>query len=705
MAETVKPLKKSLAKAAESADLSAPALYINRELSLLDYQQRVLAQAAETRHPLLERVKFVAIVARNLDEFFMVRVSDLEEQAEAGLVQLSPDRMTPAQQLSTIRRRVISLLNEQRSILTEKLIPELADQGIRIVRLEDLTTAQRAGLRTYFEQEVFPVLTPLAVDPGHPFPHISNLSVNLAVELAGEGDETRFARLKIPDVISRLIHVESVLKQHVESKKAKYSFIWLEDLVAMHLSSLFPGVPVLASYVFQVIRDADVEFHEEEGSDLRMSVEQGLRRRRFGEPVRLTVETGMPDHIRTLLARSLKIDQDEIYPVDRPLGLDSLMQLASIDRPDLKYPSLVPRLPATFTPGEGIFTVLDRHDVLVHHPYDSFAPVVDLLTVAARDKDVLAIKMTLYRVGPDSPVVQALLDAVNHGKQVAVLVELKARFDEQSNIEWARELERAGVHVVYGFVGLKTHAKVALVVRKEQGVIKRYVHVGTGNYNAQTARSYEDLGLFTSNPEFGADATDLFNFLTGYSQQTSYRRFLVAPLNLRDCLLQRIEREIKHHQQSGNGHIIFKMNNLVDKEFIEALYRASQAGVKIELILRTLSCLRPDVPGVSENIRVVSLVGRFLEHSRVYYFHNNGEPEMYLGSADLMPRNLDYRVEVLAPVLQTEIRERIMREVLRAQLEDTANAWEECPDGSYYRLRPASGKPPFDTQARLADGK
>lgn len=699
MAESVKPLKKALVKAAESSDLSAPALYVNRELSLLEFQQRVLTQATEPRHPLLDRVRFLAIVSGNLNEFFMVRVSDLEDQLDAGLMQFSPDRMTPAQQLAAIRRRVLSLMAEQRRVFHDTLCPELADQGIRLVSLRDLTTAQRAGLRTYFEQEVFPVLTPLAVDPGHPFPHISNLSVNLAVELAGEsGEETRFARVKIPDVIPRLVHVESILNQHVEGKRAKYSFIWLEDLISTHVSALFPGIPVLASYLFQVVRDADIEFHEEEGTDLRMSVEQGLRRRRFGEPVRLTVETSMPEHIRTLVGSSLKVSPSAVYAVDRPLAMESLMQLASIDRPDLKYPPLVPRLPPLVSPSEGIFSVLDRHDVLVHHPYDSFAPVVDLLTVAARDPHVLAIKMTLYRVGTDSPVVQALLDAVNHNKQVAVLVELKARFDEQSNIEWARELERAGVHVVYGFVGLKTHAKVALIVRKEHGTIRRYVHVGTGNYNVSTARAYTDLGLFTSDPDFGADASDLFNYLTGYSQQTGYRRFLVAPLNLREGLLQRIYREITLHQQHGDGHIIFKMNNLVDKEFIEALYRASQTGVKVDLIVRTISCLRPGIPGVSDNIRVLSLVGRFLEHSRVYYFRNGEEPEVYLGSADLMPRNLDHRVEVLFPVRQVDLRERIVRDILRIQQEDTANAWAEQPDGTYVRVQPSPGQKTFDSQ-------
>lgn len=683
----------------EPVDLDNAKLYINRELSLLEYHRRVLAQASDTRHPLLDRIKFLAHASEGLDEFFMVRVSDLQDQIDAGLVELAPDRMTPAQQLAAIRRKVIELFAEERRVLCEDLLPALADQGIRIVELQDLTPPQRAGLRTYFEREIFPVLTPLAVDPAHPFPHISNQSVNLAVELQGEGTERRFARVKVPNVIPRLLHVESILNQHVTGKKAKYTFVWLDQLVATNLSTLFPGIPVLASYAFRVVRDADIEIHQEEGADLRITVERGLRQRRFGEPVLLTVEDKMPSHIRSLLAASLKVGPESIYSAEQPLGLDSFMQLSSIDRPDLKYPPIVPRIPGRIAGGESITAVIEQQDILVHHPYDSFAPVVDLLTSAARDENTLAIKQTLYRVGTDAPVVRALLDAVNHGKQVAVLVELKARFDEASNIEWARELERAGVHVVYGFAGLKTHAKVALIVRKERNGIRRYVHVGTGNYNVQTARGYTDLGLFTADTDFGADASDLFNFLTGYSEQTAYRRFLVAPLNLRQGLLMRIEREIQQHRRSGDGHLIFKMNSLGDKDFIEALYRASQAGVQVDLIIRGISALRPGVKGVSENIRVMSLVGRFLEHSRIYYFHNGGNAEMYAGSADLLPRNLDHRVEVLFPILDGDLRERILRDILSVQLRDNVNTWLERSDGSYVRIQPKPGEAPFDSQA------
>jgi polyphosphate kinase len=681
----------------EQIDLNAPSLYVNRELSLLEFQQRVLAQAEDPRHPLLERVKFLAIVASNLDEFFMVRVSDLQDEIDEGLVTLLPDRMTPAQQLAAIRKRVTALFGQQRRILSDHLLPELEHNGIRIVDLHELTTNQRAGLRSYFEDEVFPVLTPLAVDPGHPFPHISNLSVNLAVELAGDGAETRFARVKIPDVLPRLLHVEAILGQQSAGKRSKYTFVWLDQLIAANLSSLFNGVPVLASYGFRVIRDADIEIHEEEGADLRLSVERGLRARRFGETVSLQVEKTMPEHMRALLAERLAAKPDEVYSVDPPLGFDSFMQLASIDRPDLKYPPQVPRLPAAVGGGEPILGAVERRDVLVELPYDSFAPVVDFIASAARDENVLAIKQTLYRVGTDAPVVRALLDAVNRGKQVAVLVELKARWDEASNIEWARELERAGVHVAYGFWGLKTHAKVALIVRKGPDGIRRYVHVGTGNYNVATARAYTDLGLFTTDPDFGADATDLFNYLTGYSQQASYRRFLVAPVNVRQELLARIDREIRLHQKDGKGHLIFKMNSLGDAEFIRALYRASQAGVRVDLIVRGICCLKPGILGASDNIRVVSIVGRFLEHSRAYYFRNGGEAELYLGSADLLPRNLNNRVEVLFPVQDPELRERVVTDVLRSQLRDTVNAWDEKPDGTYERIRPTGGDA-FDSQ-------
>jgi polyphosphate kinase len=692
------PSAQSATRTAKSRpDLSSPSLYINRELSLLQFQRRVLAQATDARHPLLERLKYIAIVSSNLDEFFMVRVSDLMDEIAAGATGLGPDRMSPGEQLRAVRPEIMDLLHEQRRILKEELLPQLAAQNIRIASLDDLTSKQRAALRTYFEQQIFPIITPLAVDHGHPFPHISNLSVNLAVELQGDG-ELLFARVKIPDVIDRLVHLDAI--PGGSGNGSGHTYVWLDDLVSLNLSSLFPGVPVLSCHSFRVIRDADIEVHEEEGVDLRMSMEQGLRQRRFGEPVALFVDKSMPERIRQTLSRRLRLGPESIYAIDKPLGLESFNEITKLDRPDLKYPRLVPRVPGPVLVADSMFDAIDRHDLLVHHPYESFAPVVDFLIEAARDEQVLAVKQTMYRVGTDSPIVQALLEAVNRGKQVAVLVELKARFDEESNIEWARELERAGVHVSYGFTGLKTHAKVALIVRKNrQGGIRRYVHVATGNYNPETARGYTDLGLFTADPDFGADATDLFNYLTGYSQQTRYRKFLVAPFDLRPSLLSKIEREIEQHKQSGKGHLIFKVNSVADPEFMRALYRASEAGVKVDLIARGVCSLRPDVPGVSEHIRVVSLIGRFLEHSRVFWFHNGGNAEMYCGSADLLPRNLDHRVEVLFPISDPDIRERIYRDVLQVQLRDTVNAWEEEPSGAYHRVKPAAGENPFDSQA------
>jgi polyphosphate kinase len=680
-------------------DLSSPSLYINRELSLLQFQRRVLAQATDPRHPLLERLRFISIVSSNMDEFFMVRVSELMDQVESGVTSIPPDGMTPVQQLAACRIEAMEIFHEQRRILNDELLPELAKQGIRIARISELSAAQRAALRTYFEQQVFPVITPLAVDPGHPFPHISNLSNNLAVELQGE-EEIRFARVKIPDVLPRLIHLESILEGAGQKSATSYTYVWLDDLVSLNLSSLFPGIPVLSCHSFRVIRDADIEIHEEEGGDLSTSMEQVLRRRRFGEPVALFVEPAMPRRVRTLLMQRLDLDTASVYELEKPLGLYDMSQIVSADRPDLKYPRLVPRIPPALTPGEPVFSVLNRHDVLVYHPYESFAPIVELLATAARSDDVLAIKQTLYRVGPDSPVVQALLDAAERGKQVATLVELKARFDEESNLEWAREMEREGVHVVYGLMGLKTHSKVALIIRKDgNGGIRRYVHVATGNYNPQTARLYTDIGLLTSDPDFGADATDLFNYLTGYSRQTTYRQFLVAPLNLRQELLARIDREIEQHKKHGHGHLMFKVNSIADAEFMRALYRASQAGVQVDLIVRGICSLRAGVPGVSENIRVVSIVGRFLEHARCYWFYNNGEPELYCGSADLLPRNLDHRVEVVFPVKDPTLRERIVRDVLEAELRDTVNAWYEQADGQYVRVQTPDGEKPFDSQA------
>src|SRR5256885_7893982 len=530
---------------------------------------------------------------------------------------------------------------------------------------------------SYFEREIFPVLTPLAVDPGHRFPHISNRSLNLAVSITDPSlKEPRFARVKVPPSLPRLVPVP-VLSENAHT----VAFVWIEQVIAAHLNMLFPGFDVLESYPFRVLRDADIELQEDEPSDLLESIEQGIRERRFGCVVDLAVNPSMPPRIRSLLLDNLEITENDLTIIDGHLGLSDLMELYSLERPDLKDPPFTPRQPAALRKEQNLFTTIREHDILMHHPYDSFNSVVDFIRAAAHDPHVLAIKQTLYRVGTHSPVVDMLLEAIENGKQVAVLVELKARFDEENNIEWARELERVGVHVVYGLIGLKTHAKVALVVRREADGLRRYVHLGTGNYNATTARIYEDLGLFTCRPDFGADASDLFNALTGYSRQTHYRKLLVAPTGLRQGIVERIEREMRIQKQQGNGHLIFKMNALVDPEIIDMLYRASQTGMRIDLSIRGMCCLRPGIPGISDNIRVTSLVGRFLEHSRIFYFGNGGDEEIWLGSADMMQRNLNNRVETLFPIEDPVLRTAIHENLLDKVMMDTVNASELKADG------------------------
>ncbi len=686
---------------APTRDLAAPELYINRELSWIEFNRRVLEDAADPRHPLLERVKFLSIYNSNLDEFYMIRVSGLKEQLQSGVTETAPDGLTVSEQLQAIRRVLEPLTIEQRALFNLDLNPALAEQGIRIADLAALSAQERESLRIYFDREIFPVLTPLAFDPGHPFPHISNLSLNLAVMVTDPKEGERFARIKIPSVLPRLVPVPSVAEDGTPAAAGRrQSFIWLEQLVAAHLSSLFPGLEVVESYAFRVIRDADIEIQEDEAADLSRSVEASLLERRFGSVVQLTVEPAMPPRLRTLLAGNLRIGAEDVYAEEGHLGLTDLSELLRLDRPDLKDPPFAPRIPPVLrAAGEDAFEAIKRQDVLLHHPYDSFTPLVDLIQTAARDPQVLAIKQTLYRVGSHAPVVDALMEAAGQGKQVAVLVELKARWDEENNIEWARALEKAGVHVAYGMVGLKTHAKIALVVRKEQDGIRRYVHLGTGNYNAATARIYTDLGLLTCNPELGADASDLFNYLTGYSTQSIYRRLLVGPISLRSSLLERIEREILAHEARGEGRLIFKMNSLVDAEIIQALYRASRTGVRIDLLVRGVCCLRPGIEDISEHIRVTSIVGRFLEHSRIYYFRNGGDEEIYLGSADLMPRNLDRRVETLFPIDDPGLRTWLRADMLDAYLRDTVNARVLEADGGYRRVAPSPGEQPFDCQA------
>ncbi|MEA3338196.1 MAG: polyphosphate kinase 1, partial [Chloroflexota bacterium] len=678
-------------------------------------------------HPLLERVKFLAIFSSNLDEFFMIRVSGLKHQVSAGTVELPPDGKTPSEQLAAIRERLLPMLDQATTCWRSDLKPKLEQEGIYIRSYEDLSEAEQRWLTDYFLREVFPVLTPLVFDPGHPFPHISNLSLNLTVALRDpDHGIMHFGRVKVPAMLPRLIELPRNLDQDPEilvaddadhsssngkgpgsqtsEHHARQDFVWLEEVVAANLSYLYPGVDVVEAYAFRVTRNADMEIQEDEADDLLRTIERSIRQRRFGPVVRLEIDQSMPRDMRDLLMQNLAVDAHDVYESSEPLGMVSLMRLMEIDRYDLKDRPFVPHEPAVFSGGDSIFSIIRRGDILLHHPYDSFSHVVDFITAAADDPNVLAIKQTLYRVGSNSPVVKALMQARENGKQVTVLVELKARFDEENNIVWAKALERAGVHVVYGLLGLKTHCKIALVVRREPGGIRRYVHMGTGNYNASTARVYTDLGMFTCNPDIGADASELFNFLTGYSKQRRFRELLVAPVSLRDGMADLIRREIEHQKHGQDGHIIFKMNALTDPYIISLLYEASQAGVEIDMIVRGICCLRPGVPGISENIRVTSIVGRFLEHTRIYYFRNGGDETIYLGSADLMERNLDRRVETLFPIMDPDMRKHIREDILSVYQADNVKARVLQARGQYRWLTP-NGDTPFDSQKWLLENR
>jgi len=681
-------------------DLNDPRLYIDREMSMLEFQRRVLEEAQDTCNPLLERVKFLSIVSSNLSEFFMVRVAALKQQIEAGVAELSFDGRTPAEQLATIRPVALQLMQATRREL-QKLLPQLDQAGIHILDYDTLNEAQRAGVEAYFQGMVFPVLTPLAFDPGRPFPHISNLSLNLAVVIRDENGDERFARVKVPNTLPRLVPIRAPKDPDGAASRELY-LVWLEQVIAAHLGSLFPGMTVVESYPFRVTRDAEVLIQELEAPDLLETVAQSVRQRRFGSVVRITVTEAMPAPIRNLLIENLDIEPADVFALEPPLGMSELGKLASLDRRDLKDLPFTPAVPQAIEAQKSdIFAAIRQQDILLHHPYDSFAPVIDFIQAAARDSNVLAIKQTLYRVGKNAPIVEGLLEAARNGKQVAVLVELKARFDEESNIEWARTLESEGVHVVYGLLGLKTHSKIALVVRREGERIRRYVHLATGNYNAITAQAYTDLGLFTCDPDMGADASDVFNYLTGYSGKQDYNKFLVAPINMRSKMESLIRREIEHQQRGEPGHLIFKANSVVDRAVIKWLYRASQAGVQVDLIVRGMCCLRPGLPGISDNIRVTSVVGRFLEHSRIYYFRNGGAEEIYLGSADLMSRNLDRRVEILFPVEDKRLIRHLRDDVLAIYLADNVKARRMLPDGSYERVRPGPNDPLLESQLWL----
>lgn len=683
----------------EVTDLDKPSLFINRELSWIEFNQRVLEEAKDPSNPLLERVKFLAIFNSNFDEFFMIRVSGLRQQVNEGVIDRSPDGLTPGEQLAGIYRCLAPLLQEQTRLWHDVLRPELERNRIELWSYRNLSPEEQEYLNTYFNDEIFPTLTPLAFDPSHPFPHISNLSLSLAVVIEDPTNGERFARVKVPVIHPRLVQIPSISG---EVKASPFRFVWIEDLISANCQRLFPGMRVKACYPFRVTRNTDIEIEQDEAADLLHTLEEGLRRRRFGSVVRLEAHTNLPERIRTILVNNLKVSPSEVYLADAPLGLSDLMELHHLDLPELKDPVLRPHVPRILE-GDDAFAVIRHQDILLHHPYESLMPVVELIKQASRDPQVLAIKQTLYRVGTNSPIVAALIRAAENGKQVAVLVELKARFDEENNIEWAKALERAGVHVTYGLMHLKVHAKLALIVRREVDGIRRYIHLGTGNYNVVTARLYTDLGFLTTDREMADDVTDLFNALTGYSNQQEYKKLLVAPVNLRSKLVALIDEEIKFHKNQGNGHLIFKANSLVDPVIIQKIYQASRAGVKVDLLVRGICALRPGMAGISENIRVISIVGRFLEHSRIYYFYHGGAERIYLGSADLMQRNLDRRVEVLFPIDNPQWKTHIKQTILDLELRDNVKARLLQSDGSYIRLAPAPGEPRINSQERLIE--
>jgi len=684
-----------------------PSLFMNRELSLLEFQRRVLEEAFDENNPILERLKFLAIFGSNMDEFFMVRVSGIRKQVEARIMDETQDGLTPPAVLAAIRKVSLELYVGALQCLHKKILPKLDKAGIHIEDFGNLSQAQKDRINDSFKEVIFPVLTPLAFDPGHPFPHISNLSLNFAIVIRDPKGREKFARLKVPDTLPRLLPVKrssgSVRKDGTIPHH--HYFVWLEQVIAQNLASLFPGMEVVAAYPFRIIRDADTEIQELEADDLLESMQLSIRRRKFGSVVQVAIYENMPQEIRDLLIDNLEIRHSDLYTLESPLGMSSLWQLYNqVERHDLKTTSYKPKVPRSLRnigSNQEIFEAISQGNILLHHPYDSFAPVIDFLTATARDSHVLAIKQTLYRVGQNSPVVDALLEASERGKQVAVLVELKARFDEESNIGWARMLEQAGVHVVYGLVGLKTHSKIAMAVRQEGDGIRRYVHLATGNYNANTSRIYEDIGIFTCDDAIGADASDLFNYLTGYSTKQDYRKLLVAPVNLRQRLEVLIRREIGFAMAKQKARLIFKVNSIVDPGMISLLYEASQAGVQIDLLVRGMCCLKVGIKGVSENIKVTSIVGRYLEHSRLYYFLNGGSDEIYLGSADLMQRNLDHRVEVVFPLEKPEHVRYLRDEVLEKYLQDNLRARVMQADGKYKRLKPGPDQEGIDIQEWL----
>jgi polyphosphate kinase len=671
-------------------------IFFNREISLLAFHARVLEEALDASNPLLERLKFISIFSSNLDEFFMIRVSGLKEELEQGITEPGADGTSPAEQLATIREHVLKLVAEQARCLRQDILPRLHETGVQLVQYDALSRHEKENLKDYFIEKVFPILTPLAVDPSHPFPYISPLSVNIGLmveapkemKLLGRGKtlQSRFVRIKVPSSVPRLVPIG------VSGSR----FVLLDEIIEANIDALFPGMRPGSCHRFRVTRDADIEIREEEAEDLLSSIQEELRRRRFGSPVRLEVSPSMPKEMIEYLTTSLDIEHDDVYVVDGPLNVQDLMQLYDVDRPDLKDAPFQPVTPEWYNSYPTIFDAIKERDRLLHHPYDSYDCVTGFINQAVEDPDVVAIKICLYRTGPDSPIPPALIRAAEQGKQVTALIELKARFDEEHNIEWARKLDYAGVHVVYGVIGLKTHGKLTLVVRREGESLKRYVHIASGNYNPTTSTTYTDLGMFTVDDQIGRDATELFNYLTGFSNQRDYRKLMVAPVALREELNKLFDREIEHKRMGQPAHVIAKLNRLADLQIVEKLYELSQAGVKVDLIIRGICMLRPGIPGLSENIRVRSVVGRFLEHSRVFWFANGGDDEVYIGSADWMSRNLKHRIEVVAPVTEPDSKRYLRDLLIEAYLSDNTKARELHPDGTYRPIM--NGADPFNSQ-------
>lgn len=671
-----------------------PEFFFNRDLSWVEFNRRVLEEALDPDLPLLEKVKFISIFHSNLDEFYMIRVSGIKEQIAANVLEPSIDGLTPREQLLKIEKAIKPMLEQVFDLWSNHVVPELRENHINICEYSVLTDEEKIKLTEYFKKEIYPILTPLAFDPGRPFPYISNLSLSLAILVRKPNGENHFARVKIPSILPRLLRIDQILhpnkKNHINGNFSA-KFIWVGDLIKATLHLLFPGMEIIEAHRFRITRDTDIELQEDEADDLLNVIEENIRLRRFGKVVRLEVAHMMPDFMLQTLMENLQITKEDVHIMDGPLGLSDIITLYDLPLHQHKFKPYYPVIPKAFEDDEDIFSIIKQRDLLLHHPYHSFAPVIDFIKEASIDPDVLAIKQTLYRVGPDSPIIRYLIEAAERGKQVAVLVELKARFDEENNIFWARELEKVGVHVVYGLVGLKTHAKMTLVVRRETEGVKRYVHLSTGNYNTVTTRIYTDLGYFTDDEDICTDVADIFNYLTGYSKQSEFKKLIVAPINMREKFLELINREITNVKNGGEGKLIFKLNSVVDPALISAMYEASCAGVKIILIVRGICCLIPGIKDLSENIEVISIVGRYLEHSRVYYFYNGGQGEIYLSSADLMQRNLDRRVEIAFPIEDEKLKDEINRTLIKASLKDNIKARELHSNMKYY-IKTDNGK-------------